>query len=62
VELLALGHGDPVVLECGDVLAEAPPCFLGGTKDQLTLFFREVGAAADGDGGEEQRGATEARA
>jgi hypothetical protein len=61
MELLAFGDRDPMVLECGDVLAESPPRIARGAEDQFTLFFGEVGTAADGDGGEEQREAAEAR-
>jgi hypothetical protein len=49
-----------MVLEFGDVLAESPPRIARGAEDQFTLLFGEVGTAADGDGGDEQREAAEA--
>jgi hypothetical protein len=61
VQLLALGDRDPVVLERSLVLAEAPPRIARGPEDQLALLFGEIGAAADGDGGDEERGAPGAR-
>jgi len=61
VQLLAFGDRDPLVLECGDVLVESPPRVARGAEDQFTLLFGEVGAAADGDGGEEKREAAQAR-
>jgi hypothetical protein len=61
MELLALGDRDPLVLESRRVLAESPPRVTGGTEDELALLFREVGAAADGDRGDEERRACGAR-
>src|SRR6185503_7881902 len=54
VELLAvMGEVDPLVLERVAAAVEAPPGLARGAEDELALLFREEGAAADEDGGDE---------
>jgi hypothetical protein len=60
MQLLVAGKGDPMVLEGVVGFPVSAPRVARRIEDQLGLFFGEVGAAADGDGGEEQRDAPEA--
>jgi hypothetical protein len=45
-----------MLVECDLGTVVAPPGVLGGTEDQLTLFFSEVGATAGEDRGGECSG------